>query len=46
MNMSLGDRKAREQGDYEAVTPDPEEAKSIAEDTADFIAAVEQMLDA
>lgn len=46
MNMPLGDRKAREQGDYEAVTPDPEEAKVHREGTADFIAAVEQMLDA
>jgi hypothetical protein len=46
MNMPLGDRKAREQGDYEAITPDPEEAKSIVEGAADFIAAVEQTLDA
>ncbi|MGH2990144.1 MAG: HEPN domain-containing protein [Solirubrobacterales bacterium] len=36
----------REQGDYEAVTPDAERAKAIVEGAADFIPAVEQMLDA
>lgn len=39
-------QKAREQGDYEAVTPPEEDAKRYVEGAADFIAAVEGMLDA
>ena len=39
-------QRTREQGDYEAVTPEPSEAKAIIEGAADFIAAVEKMLDA
>ncbi len=37
-------QKTREQGDYEAITPAPDEAKTIVEGAGDFIAAVEQML--
>jgi uncharacterized protein (UPF0332 family) len=37
-------QKAREQGDYEAITPDPQEAKGIVAGASEFIAAVEQML--
>jgi uncharacterized protein (UPF0332 family) len=36
---------AREQGDYEAVTPAREEAEIIVQAAADFIAAVETMLE-
>jgi len=36
---------AREKGDYEAVTPDRDEAEAIVASAADFIAAVEHMLD-
>ena len=39
-------QQAREQGDYEAVTPDPAEAKRIVEGASAFTAAVEHMLDA
>ena len=37
-------QKTREQGDYEAIAPDPEEAKAIVDNAGEFIAAVEQML--
>ncbi len=37
-------QKTREQGDYEAITPAPDEAKTIVEGAGDFIAAVERML--
>lgn len=37
---------AREKGDYEAITPDPGEAKAIVAGAADFIAAAERMLQA
>lgn len=37
-------QKTREQGDYEAITPDPDEAKAIVEGADSFIAAVEHML--
>lgn len=37
-------KKTREQGDYEAITPAPDEAKAIVEGAGDFIAAVERML--
>lgn len=37
-------QEAREQGDYEAVTPEPEKAKGYVEGAGEFIAAVERML--
>ena len=36
---------AREKGDYEAITPDRSQAEAIVAGTADFIAAVEHMLE-
>jgi uncharacterized protein (UPF0332 family) len=36
-------QKTREQGDYEAVTPDPEEAQTIVDGAGDFLIAVEAM---
>jgi uncharacterized protein (UPF0332 family) len=36
---------AREKGDYEAVKPDRDEAEAIVAGAADFIVAVEHMLD-
>jgi uncharacterized protein (UPF0332 family) len=38
-------QKAREQGDYEAVTPGADEAKAIVGGATDFVAAVERMLE-
>jgi hypothetical protein len=38
-------QKVREQGDYEAVTPGADEAKAIVGGAADFVAAVERMLE-
>jgi uncharacterized protein (UPF0332 family) len=38
-------QSAREQGDYEAITPDPGEAERIVAGAADYIAAIEEMLD-
>jgi uncharacterized protein (UPF0332 family) len=38
-------QNAREKGDYEAITPDQAEAEAIVAGTADFIAAVERMLE-
>jgi uncharacterized protein (UPF0332 family) len=37
-------QKAREGGDYEAITPEPQEAQEIVSGAADFLAAVERML--
>ena len=37
-------QEAREGGDYEAITPKPEQANTIVEGAADFIAAIERML--
>ena len=37
---------AREGGDYQAVTPSKEEAQRYVDGAADFIAAIEKMLDA
>lgn len=34
----------REGGDYEAITPDPQEANVIVAGAADFVAAIERML--
>lgn len=36
-------QKTREQGDYEAVTPDPQEAQTIVDGAGDFVIAVEAM---
>lgn len=36
---------AREGGDYEAITPDPEEAERYVEGAGEFLAAIERMLD-
>jgi uncharacterized protein (UPF0332 family) len=38
-------QRAREQGDYEAITPDRGDAEAIVAGAASFIAAVEHMLD-
>ncbi len=38
-------QRAREQGDYEAIAPDRGEAERIVAGAADYIAAVEHMLD-
>ncbi len=37
---------AREGGDYEAITPSKEEAQRYVDGAAEFIAAIEEMLDA
>lgn len=39
-------QEAREGADYEAVRPEPDTAREIVDDAADFIAAVERMLGA
>jgi uncharacterized protein (UPF0332 family) len=39
-------QEAREQGDYEAIAPDPAEAERLVAGAADYIAAIEKMLDA
>jgi uncharacterized protein (UPF0332 family) len=39
-------QKTRQEGDYEAVTPDHAEAEGFVNGAADFIVAVERMLDA
>lgn len=39
-------QEAREKGDYEAITPDPADAKRYVDGAADFVVAVERMLDA
>jgi uncharacterized protein (UPF0332 family) len=38
-------QRTREAGDYEAITPDRGEAERIVDGAADYIAAVEHMLD-
>jgi uncharacterized protein (UPF0332 family) len=38
-------QKAREGGDYEAITPEPAEAERIVAGAGDFVAAVVSMLD-
>jgi uncharacterized protein (UPF0332 family) len=43
--MAQGAQRTREQGDYEAITPDRSEAERIVAGAADYIAAVEHMLD-
>lgn len=42
--LATSAQRTREQGDYEAVTPDLEEARKIVEGAAAFVSAVEQML--
>jgi uncharacterized protein (UPF0332 family) len=37
-------QEAREGGDYDAVTPEPEHADAIVKAAADFVAAIEHML--
>jgi uncharacterized protein (UPF0332 family) len=37
-------QEAREQGDYEAIAPDPGEARRYVDGAAEFVAAVERML--
>ncbi len=37
-------QKSREGADYEAITPDPDEAEGFVEGAAKFLAAVERML--
>jgi uncharacterized protein (UPF0332 family) len=44
--LAQGARRAREGGDYEAVTPSRADAEAIVAGAADFIAAVEHMLEA
>jgi uncharacterized protein (UPF0332 family) len=43
--MAQGAQRTREQGDYEAITPDRDEARRLVDGAADYIAAVERMLD-
>ena len=38
-------QRTREEGDYEAITPDRDEAERIVAGAADYIAAVDHMLD-
>lgn len=42
--MARQAKEAREQGDYEAVSPTPEEAAAFVRGAADFITAIERML--
>lgn len=37
-------QEAREQGDYEAIAPDPEDARRYVDGAAEFVVAVERML--
>lgn len=39
-------QEAREQGDYEAIKPAPEDAERYVDGAVEFLAAVEKMLDA
>lgn len=43
--MAQGAQRTREEGDYEAITPDREDAERIVTGAADYIAAVERMLE-
>lgn len=43
-NLAQQAQEAREGGDYEAITPEPERADAIVVGAADFVAAVERML--
>lgn len=42
--LATSAQEMREQGDYEAITPDAEEARKIVNGAGSFVAAVEQML--
>jgi uncharacterized protein (UPF0332 family) len=44
--MAQGAQRTREEGDYEAITPDRGEAERIVAGAADYLAAIEHMLDA
>jgi hypothetical protein len=44
--LAQGAQRAREGGDYEAVTPSRADAEAIVAGAADFIAAVEHRLEA
>jgi uncharacterized protein (UPF0332 family) len=44
--LSQHAQAAREGGDYEAVTPSEEDARRYVDGAADFITAIEEMLDA
>lgn len=43
--LATSAQRTREQGDYEAIAPDPDEAKRIVSGASEFVAAVEGMLD-
>lgn len=43
--MAHGAQRTREEGDYEAITPDRSEAERLVAGAAEYIAAVEGMLD-
>jgi uncharacterized protein (UPF0332 family) len=43
--LAQGAQDTREKGDYEAITPDRGDAEAIVAGAADFIAAVERMLE-
>jgi uncharacterized protein (UPF0332 family) len=43
--MAHGAQRTREEGDYEAITPDRGEAERLVAGAADYIAAIEGMLD-
>ena len=43
--MAHGAQRTREEGDYEAITPDRGEAERLVAGAADYIAAVEGMLE-
>ncbi len=43
--LATRSQSTREQGDYEAITPDRAETREIVEGAADYIAAIEAMLD-
>jgi uncharacterized protein (UPF0332 family) len=43
--LAQGAQDTREKGDYEAITPDRDDAKRIVAGAADYIAAVERMLE-
>jgi uncharacterized protein (UPF0332 family) len=43
--LAQGSQDTREKGDYEAITPDRGDAERIVAGAADYIAAIEEMLD-
>jgi uncharacterized protein (UPF0332 family) len=44
--LAQGAQDTREKGDYEAITPTRDEAEKVVDGAAEYIAAVESMLDA